>query len=206
MKLYTRTGDDGATGLFGGGRVPKDDPRMHAIGEVDELNACIGLAITALPAAVPKPGQASPQRPQARAAPQSIANSFLAILTALQSRLFDLGADLATPLDSAHESKIQRIAAEHVAEAEGWIDQIDSGNTPLKQFVLPGGTELSARLHHARTVCRRAERALVSLGRAVPINPQTIILLNRVSDLLFALARRANKEANVPDVPWVPQK
>jgi cob(I)alamin adenosyltransferase len=181
MKLYTRSGDDGTTGLFGGARVAKSHPRVEAYGGVDELNACIGLAVAALPAADAL---------------------FLPILTAIQSRLFDLGADLATPPQSKHESKVRRLSAEDVAEAERWIDDIEAGNAPLAAFILPGGTELAARLHFARTVCRRAERAMVHLGHSEDVNPHALVYMNRVSDLLFAMARRANKDAGVSDVPW----
>jgi cob(I)alamin adenosyltransferase len=187
MTLYTRTGDDGTTGLFGGDRVGKDHARIEAFGAVDELNASLGLAIVAV---------------DAGSGP--FAGRLLAILTALQSRLFDLGADLATPAGARHERKVPRIRAEHVTESERWIDEIDSGNAPMRQFVLPGGSELAARLHLARTIARRAERRMVHLGREAEINPQAMILMNRLSDLLFAMARRANREAGLPDVPWVP--
>jgi len=188
MKLYTRTGDDGTTGLFGGGRIAKDHPRVAAYGTVDELNASLGLALAT------------------GGTDESVDDAFFALLTTLQSRLFDLGADLATPADTKHESKIQRIDERHIKEAEDWIDQIEAGNTPMTQFILPGGTELAARLHLARTICRRAERLLVGLHRESIINPATLIYVNRVSDLLFAMARRANKEAGVADVPWLPEK
>lgn len=187
-KLYTRSGDDGTTGLFGGGRVLKNHPRVEAYGTVDELNAAIGWCIA---------GVDGPRR-------SAVFDRFRAILTTLQSQLFDLGADLATPEHSKQQAKIHRIDESHVAEIESWIDEIDSANPPMKHFVLPGGTELAARLHIARTICRRAERAMVGLHQAEPMNPQTIIYINRISDLLFAMARRANKEAGVADVPWVP--
>ena len=183
MKLYTRTGDDGTTGLFGGTRVDKDHPRVEAYGTVDELNACLGLA------ACCRPTDAWGRR-------------LLEILGQVQSRLFDIGADLATPPGSKHEEKIERISADHVREAETWIDRIDSENDPVRNFILPGGTELAGRLHLARAVCRRAERRLVNLNRSEPVNTQTLIYLNRLSDLLFAMARRANKEAGVADVEW----
>ncbi len=120
----------------------------------------------------------------------------------LQSRLFDLGADLATPFGTPHESSVPRLQAQHAEEVERWIDEIDGQNAPLTRFVLPGGTELAARLHMARAVCRRAERRVITLQRDEPINQQTIVYLNRVGDLLFALARGANRTAGVPDVPW----
>lgn len=200
MRLYTRSGDDGSTALFGGGRVGKDHPRVIAFGEVDELNAALGLVMTVLD--TPKGN-----KPGHREAPPRGTSALMAIqdiVVQLQSRLFDLGADLATPIAGKHESKIQRISADHVAQAEGWIDVVDSGNTPMNQFVLPGGTELAARLHLARTICRRAERAMVHLSGQEQVNNQAIVFINRISDLLFAMARRANKEAGVADVPWTP--
>ncbi len=123
----------------------------------------------------------------------------------LQSRLFDIGADLAAPAGSKHEDKIKRIDSDDVKQVETWIDEIDAKNEPMKNFVLPGGTELAARLHVARTVCRRAEREVIALARVGPVNEQLPIYLNRISDLLFAMARRANKQAGVPDVPWTGQ-
>jgi cob(I)alamin adenosyltransferase len=186
MKLYTKTGDDGTTGLFGPDRVGKDHPRVEAYGCVDELNAHLGLAAAMLDPA------------------GDFAKRLAAILAALQERLFDLGADLATPLGSPHESKVQRIRADDTAEAERWIDEADAGNDPMITFVLPGGSDLAARLHVARTVCRRAERRVVNLSRAEPVNKEVLKFLNRVGDLLFALARRANKDAGIADVPWQP--
>jgi len=186
MKLYTKTGDDGSTGLFGGDRVGKDHPRVEAYGTVDELNAAVGLAAAAVTPGTP------------------VMDRFAAIFSVLQSRLFDLGADLATPADSKHAEKVARISPAHVTEAEGWIDEIDARNEPMTHFVLPGGSDLAARLHLARTICRRAERLLVALANREDVTPETIVYLNRVSDLLFALARRANRELGVGDVPWVP--
>ncbi len=184
MSLYTRTGDDGTTGLFGGQRVGKEHPRVEAYGTVDELNAWLGLAAAGCDA----------ERP--------LQTRFVAILTGLQSRLFDLGADLATPADSPHRDKVAPITDKHVKEVEGLIDEVDGGNEPMKCFVLPGGTELAARLHATRTVCRRAERRVVVLGRMADITPAAVHYLNRVGDLLFAMARRANKDSAVPDIPW----
>jgi cob(I)alamin adenosyltransferase len=184
MKLYTRSGDDGYTGLFGGGRVRKDQLRVEAYGTVDELNAALGVAAAACTGETP------------------VQKRLAEILAALQSRLFDLGADLATPEGTEHESKITRINAEHAATVEAWIDEIDAGNEPMRNFVLPGGTELAARLHLARTICRRTERRAVSLEWEATTNKATLIYLNRVSDLLFAMARRANADAGLPDVPW----
>lgn len=188
MKLYTKSGDDGSTGLFGGGRVAKDDPRVEAYGTVDELNATLGLAVAAANGAAP------------------LMIRLREILTSIQSRLFDLGADLATPADSAHADRIARIEVSHVAEAEAWIDEVDGGNVEMTHFVLPGGTELAGRLHLARTVCRRAERAIVTLRATAPVSDPALAYVNRISDLLFAMARRANLAAGVPDVPWLPAK
>jgi cob(I)alamin adenosyltransferase len=185
MKLYTKTGDDGTTGLFGGDRVSKDHPRVEAYGTVDEANAAIALAAAAC----------DPSRPVQR----RIAD----ILKMIESRLFDLGADLATPADSKHADKVVRLNDADTRAAEQWIDEIDAGNATMKNFVLPGGSELAARLHLARTICRRAERVMVALARAETVTPQAIIFINRLSDLLFAMARRANADLGVSDVPWV---
>ncbi|MEY5060338.1 MAG: hypothetical protein RIS45_259 [Planctomycetota bacterium] len=188
MKLYTRTGDDGTTGLFSGTRVSKDHPRIEAYGTVDEFNAVIGLAMAACRKDVVF---------EAR---------LLEIFSQVQSRLFDIGADLATPEGAANSSKIVRIEEHHVAEVEGWIDEIDGANPPLRTFVMPSGCELAARLHLARTVCRRAERLMVSLGQLEPVGTGPLRYMNRLSDLLFAMARRANHNVGVGDVPWIPAK
>lgn len=180
MALYTKTGDDGTTGLFGGSRVSKDEPRIAAVGTVDELNSVLGLALCA-------------------AAENKLIRD---ILTPIQSRLFELGADLATPRSVSPET-VPRIGQAHVAELEKWIDEVSRSLPELRQFVLPGGSELSARLHVARTVCRRAERACVALGRKEKLEPGVVVYLNRLGDLLFALARWANQVAGVKDVPWV---
>ncbi|MSQ90518.1 MAG: cob(I)yrinic acid a,c-diamide adenosyltransferase [Phycisphaerales bacterium] len=184
MKLYTKTGDDGSTGLYGGGRVMKHHPRIEAFGTVDELNSWLGVCVC---------GCAADQPVEAR---------IREILIGLQSRLFDLGADLATPSGSASAARVARIAAKHVAEAEGFIDEIDGANEPIRVFVLAGGTPLAANLHVARTICRRAERLLVSFNENEPIGSSAIEFLNRLSDLLFAMARRANRARGVADVPW----
>ncbi len=200
MKLYTKRGDAGMTDLFRGGRVRKDDPRVAAYGDVDELNAHLGLA-----------------RAEARGEAEA---AVVAPLAAVQSRLFDLGADLATPAPetlpqaaageeagAGTRDPVHRIGPAEVAEVEGWIDAASAAATPLRTFVLPGGTELAARLHVARTVCRRAERSCVTLAAAAPpdrpVGPSVAIYLNRLSDLLFALARQANAAADVDDVEWV---
>ncbi len=184
MKLYTKSGDDGSTGLFGGVRVMKHHPRIEAYGTVDELNAWLGVCVVAC----------SPDC--------AIETRIGAILTRLQSRLFDLGADLATPRGSAHESKVTRMSKHHVKEAESFIDEIDGKNEPIRAFVLPGGSSLAAHLHVARSVCRRAERLAVSFNEQEPIGEPVIQFLNRLSDLLFAMARRANGARGVADTPW----
>ena len=186
MKLYTRSGDDGLTGLFGGDRVSKDHPRVEAYGTVDELNASIGLAAVACDPASP------------------LGKHLLETFQRLQSRLFDIGADVATPEGNKHEAKITRITQSHIDELETLIDEMEEGNEPMTNFVLPGGTEMASRLHMARTICRRAERRLISISLTETVTPESIIFINRLSDLLFAMARRANKEAGVQDVPWIP--
>jgi cob(I)alamin adenosyltransferase len=188
MDLYTRRGDDGSTDFFGGERTGKDHPRVEAFGTVDELNAQVGLAVTACDGARPLHGR------------------LVEMLGDIMSRLFDLGADLATPVDTRHRDKVAAVTDAHVTEVERWIDEIDGPNRPMKNFVLPGGTALAARLHVARTVCRRAERRIVALTRMSEINPESVRYVNRLSDLFFAMARRVNADADVPDVPWIPDK
>ncbi len=184
MKLYTKTGDDGSTGLYGAGRVMKHHPRIEAYGTVDELNAWLGMCVIAC------------------AHENAVEMRMRAILIHLQSRLFDLGADLATPVGSATEARVARIAARHVAEAEAFIDEMDGANEPIRVFVLPGGTTLAAHLHVARTICRRAERLLVAFNESEPLGGETIQFLNRLSDLFFAMSRRANLARGVADVAW----
>lgn len=185
MKIYTRTGDRGETGLFGGGRVAKDDRRVEAYGAVDELNAVIGLAIVRL----------------ADDGEQEIADR----LRLVQADLFNVGAHLATPgrteggRAAAH---VPDLPEGRVAEMEGWIDAAESELEPLRVFILPGGGEAAARLHVARTVCRRAERRVISLGRESLVDDRVVVYLNRLSDLLFTLARLANRRHGTPDVPW----
>lgn len=185
MKIYTRTGDDGSTGLLGGLRVGKDDLRVEAYGSVDELNSVLGW--TAVACTIPELHQT---------------------LVILQNRLFELGADLATPkLSNEMENQqvsVSRIGSEQVTQIEQLIDQHSQPLPALGQFILPGGSELAARLHLARTVCRRAERCCVRLSRHESTGPYSIIYLNRVSDLLFVMARRANQLQNVSDIPWTP--
>jgi cob(I)alamin adenosyltransferase len=180
-RIYTRTGDDGTTGLVDGTRVAKDGARMAAIGEVDELNCAIGLAIVAL-------GDGGDA----------------ALLATIQNDLFDLGADLATPgKDFAPSDMVLRIVPAQVARLEQAIDRINDPVPPLRSFILPGGSEAAARVHLARAIARRAERAAVAAGREVPVNPAALAFLNRLSDLLFVLARALN-DNGAADVLWVP--
>jgi cob(I)alamin adenosyltransferase len=187
MKLYTRTGDDGTTGLFSGARVSKDHPRIEAYGTVDELNAILGTVLSSCDEGHP------------------FERRLKEIVGCIQSRLFDIGADLATPEGAKQQSKIHRIDEADVAESEAWIDEVDAANPPLRTFVMPAGTELAARLHVARTVCRRTERTLISLGSIEPVGEPLLRYMNRLSDLFFAMARRANHERGHPDVPWTPK-
>jgi len=177
MKIYTKTGDAGETGLFGGQRVSKDALRVHAYGTADECNAAIGVA---------------------RAA--AVDARLDGLLAELQAQLFVVGADLATPGESPH---IPRVGEAEVGFLEETIDRLEAELAPLRQFILPGGTPGAAQLHLARTVCRRAERWAVSLAAEEPINPQVLVYLNRLSDLLFVVARAANARAGRGDVPWV---
>lgn len=185
MKIYTRTGDRGQTALFGGQRVGKDHVRVEAYGEVDELNSLLGVAALHLE----------------RAALEEM----LTRVRLLQTDLFALGARLATPAPEdggRPNDHIPPLPAERIAEMEAWIDAADAELEPLRNFVLPGGSEAAATLHLARTVCRRAERRVIALAREAHIDDEVVVFLNRLSDLLFTWARLANHRAGVPDVPW----
>jgi cob(I)alamin adenosyltransferase len=182
MKIYTKFGDAGQTVLFDGQRVPKDHLRIETYGTVDELNSHLGLAIV-----------------DCKDPPLKD------LLTQLQHHLLDLGSDLATPLDSKNSAKVHRIGAHHVAFLEQQIDAATAQLPILKRFILPGGSVTAARLHIARTVCRRTERCLVTLlarETAAAIGDQPLIYLNRLSDLLFTLARLANHHDGLPDLEW----
>jgi cob(I)alamin adenosyltransferase len=181
VRIYTRTGDEGDTGLFGGGRVSKDDPRVEAYGAVDELNAVIGMARSI---------ELMPRVDE--------------ILAPVQRDLFGLGAILATPdLVKMHEQLAKaRIDDTRIAQLERAIDAGEEELEPLKAFILPGGTPKAAALHVARTVCRRAERRVVHLQETVELPPLVTIYLNRLSDLLFVLARVANRRAGAGEVTW----
>lgn len=179
MKIYTKTGDKGETGLFGGQRVSKDALRIEAYGAVDELNSVLGI-VRAL-------------RPKKK---------IDTVLQQIQSDLFVLGADLATPM-TKNQSTIPRIQSSHTVALEKIIDTLEASLQPLKAFILPSGTPIASYLHFARTVCRRAERQVVRLSRSENIGSEVIVYLNRLSDLLFVLARYANHLEKKKEVQWV---
>jgi cob(I)alamin adenosyltransferase len=175
-KIYTRTGDAGETGLGDGSRVPKDGARVGAMGEVDELNSCIGLLLA-----------------------EELREAVRAALVEVQHDLFDLGGDLSIPGRSTMtERQVQRL--------EKQLDEFNAALQPLKEFILPGGTRAAALAHLARTVCRRAERALVALGRKEPVADAGRVYLNRLSDLLFVLGRVLNRAGDRGDVLWQPER
>jgi cob(I)alamin adenosyltransferase len=176
-RIYTRGGDGGETSLGSGERVPKDDPRIEACGDVDELNAVLGVAL-------------------ARGAPPDP-------LERVQNDLFDLGADLSVPLSDTKRERL-RVTAEQVAWLEGLCDEANADLPPLRSFILPGGSETAALLHLARTVCRRAERRVVALAVREEVNPEVRAYLNRLSDLLFILARAGNAETGAEEPLWKP--
>ena len=181
MKIYTKTGDAGETGLFAGGRVPKDHVRVAACGDVDELNAAVGAAL----AVEPRPFESD-------------------LLQAVQRDLFTIGAELATP-DAAKLAKAlpgPPVGEANIAALEQAIDRHEKALEPLRNFILPGGTLKAAALHVARTVCRRAERSVVRVTRETAVSGAVLRYLNRLSDLLFVLARAANARAGEPDVRW----
>lgn len=179
MKIYTKTGDGGETGLFAGPRVPKDHPRIAAYGEVDELNTVLGLV-------------------RAESPPAEIDE----LLGRIQNELFSVGAELATPNPAAHGTNL--IGDSQIEALEQAIDRFEERLEPLRQFILPGGTKTAAALHLARAVCRRAERHVVALAREpqTPVSLTVLRYLNRLSDFLFVIARAANSASGRPDVPW----
>lgn len=179
MKIYTKTGDDGTTGLFGGGRIPKFALRIEAYGTVDEVNAFVGLCRT-----------------------EPDAQHFEPLLEDIQRLLFVLGADLATPLEVRSKYPIPRIEEHDIAPLEQAIDLHEIDLPLLEKFILPGGSRLSAYFHLARTITRRAERIVVELASKEEIGSYDIVFLNRLSDLFFVLSRRANQLAGVQDVQW----
>lgn len=181
-RIYTRTGDAGQTGLFGGGRVAKDDARVAAYGGVDELNAAIGWAAT-----------------------QVEDDSIHGLLVALQPDLLAIGAHLATPPERAAAVSLPPLPAERAAEMERWMDDAAEELPELRAFLMPGGTAGGAALHLARTICRRAERGVVALHGQQPLDASILVYLNRLSDLLFVLARLENERAGQPEDRWEPE-
>jgi len=182
VKIYTKTGDRGETGLFDGSRVPKHSPRVDAYGEVDELNAILGVALAFI----------------------RDDEELCACLLAIQRDLFVVGAHLADPTARVEAKRGEKahLTEEKVTQLEHWIDQFEEGLPPLRRFILPGGSKGGATLHHARTVCRRAERRIVALSQQVEVSPLIITYMNRLSDFLFVTARVENLRKNRPETPW----
>jgi cob(I)alamin adenosyltransferase len=178
-KVYTRSGDDGTTGLGGGQRVPKDSPRIAAYGTVDELNSQIGAAIAA-----------------------GLDSAVSARLSSVQNELFHLGSDLCTREEDKATRPVPVIGSRHVEALEAWMDEMSAELPPLENFVLPGGTPGAAHLHVARTVCRRAEREAIALSRIEKIGGHVVPYLNRLSDALFVAARFENRRSGAADVLW----
>ena len=179
MKIYTKTGDAGETSLFGNSRVSKADPRVDAYGEVDEVNACLGAALAA-----------------------GVGDDIAAVLTTVQKDLFAVGARLADPSARIADRVTKAtVTADQIELLERTIDRLETELAPLRRFILPGGSPAGALLHLARTVCRRAERRVVALG-ADSVEPGVIIYLNRLSDLLFVMARAVNHRAGIPETEW----
>jgi cob(I)alamin adenosyltransferase len=178
-KVYTRTGDDGTTGLGGGQRVPKDSMRIAAYGTVDELNSQIGVAVAA-----------------------GVGEAIRPALAAIQNELFHLGSDLAILEEDKAKRPVPGIESRHVDALEALMDRLSEDLPPLDNFVLPGGCPSAALLHVARTVCRRAERLVIALSRKEAVGPFTVRYLNRLSDALFVMARSENKRHSVSDVLW----
>lgn len=180
MKIYTKTGDKGDTALIGGQRVPKDALRVEAYGTVDELNSVLGIVLA-----------------------DSNDGGAELVLKSVQMKLFALGAELATP-DPARNPAIPRITSDDTAHLEQLIDSFSAGLPALRNFILPGGSRSAARIHFARTVCRRAERTVVRLSHKEPVSEETIVYLNRLSDLLFVLARHVNARGGIEEIAWKP--
>ena len=183
MKIYTKTGDDGTTGLFGGARVSKDDVRVEAYGTVDELNAALGLA-------------------------ESLGGDLRqsALIAELQNDLFVLGSELACLPEKRDRLKLRLLDSTDVERLENHIDALSGDLQPLKNFILPGGHSVAAALHQARTICRRAERRVLSLANVQTVAPHLLVYLNRLSDLLFIMARHAQSERHLEDVLWQPRE
>lgn len=184
-RIYTKTGDTGETGLIGGARVRKDSLRVDAYGEIDELNSYLGLARTLA------------EREGAEALSERLAR--------LQNDLFDLGSQLASPPGET-QAGMPEIGAKHIERLESWIDELCANLPELRSFVLPGGTQLNGVLHVARAVCRRCERSVLALSRREPVPQSGVIFLNRLSDLLFAMARAESHRSGVSEYLWIPGK
>ncbi len=182
MKIYTKTGDDGDTGLFGGGRVPKDDVRVEAYGTVDELNASLGVVLT------------------------NDVSTLAPLLRAVQAQLFTVGAILATPIGSKAASAIPEVEEAWIAALEEAIDKLEATLPPLSTFILPGGSAGGAALQFARTICRRAERRVTRLVRENLVPKNVLVYLNRLSDALFVMARAATVRDGVAETPWLPKR
>ncbi len=183
MKIYTRTGDDGTTSLYGGSRLSKGDARVAAYGTIDEANSAVGLA-------------------RAHGLPDDVDE----VLEGVQRDLFVLGAELASGHNAQAKLGMELIGVEDIARLEAAIDSAEQGLPPLRTFILPGGTPGASALHLARTVARRAERELVRLAEQSEVRAEIVAYANRLSDLLFVLARRANHAGGVDDLPWVPRR
>jgi cob(I)alamin adenosyltransferase len=181
-RIYTRTGDEGLTGLGGGQRVPKDSQRVETYGTVDELNSQIGVALAT-----------------------GLCERLTAELILIQNELFDLGSDLATPATSQARHPVPTVEPRHIEKLEHLIDELNEVVGPLANFLLPGGSRGAAQLHVARTICRRAERAATMLAREETIGPTVLPYLNRLSDALFVMARFENHERGVSEPLWQPR-
>lgn len=182
VKIYTKTGDRGETGLFDGSRVSKDSPRVEAYGDVDELNAILGVVLSFIHDDV----------------------ELRTCLLDIQRDLFVIGAHLADPTSRVEAKRGDKasLTADKISQLERWIDQFEESLPPLRQFILPGGSKGGASLHHARTVCRRAERQIVALSHQVDIATLIVTYMNRLSDFLFVAARVENLRKNRPEIPW----
>jgi cob(I)alamin adenosyltransferase len=181
MKIYTKTGDSGNTSLFGGKRVDKDNQRIEAYGTLDELNSVIGLILV-----------------------EKVNDKTRKILTILQQSLFVIGSELATPSD-VQSKAIRPLTNEEISVLENYIDEIDADLPSLKNFIIPGGTKSASLLHFARTVCRRAERRIVEIDKSENISKNIIAYINRLSDLLFVIARYENHVTSTPETEWKPR-
>lgn len=203
MKIYTKTGDNGTTGLFAGPRVPKDHPRIAAYGSVDELNALLGIvACHAQTVHAKQPAVEVSRGEDISLSSFHLTELILAIVQQSQHDLFAIGAELATPQPSLHGTRL--LDSQDVERLEKWIDRLDEQLPALTNFIIPGGSLLAGWLHWARTVCRRAEREVVHLTHNGDVEDcdTIIVYLNRLSDLLFVMARAANHAQDIPDVPW----